>query len=60
MFVRVPLFSFACAEASEEDDEHAEEQQDHGRENGPHADGVVCVRAGAVRIDVIHDDLKGS
>lgn len=48
-------------EAREEDNEHAEEEQDRGREDGPHAGGVVGARAGVegvgVVVDVVSDHL---
>ena len=47
----------ARAKACQQDDEHAEEEEDHGRKDGPHADGVEGVAAGAVGVDVVFDDL---
>jgi len=44
-------------EAGEEHDERAKEEQDHGCEDGPHAGRVVGVRAAAVFVDVVFDDL---
>ena len=48
-----------AAETREQHDEHAEEEQDHGSENGPHACGVVGGGAGGgiVRVDVVFDNL---
>lgn len=34
-----------CAAAGEEDQEHAEEESDHGCETGPHCDAVEGVAA---------------
>lgn len=48
-----------CGEACEEDDEGCEKEEDHGCENGPHADRVVSVRSAAVLIDFVLDDTKG-
>jgi hypothetical protein len=45
--------------AGEEDDELGEEEEDHGGEAGPHADGVEGVGAAAVFVDVVFDDLDG-
>ena len=44
-------------EAGEEHNERPPEEQDHGHEDGPHAGRVVSVRATAVLVDVIFDDL---
>jgi len=46
-----------CTEAGEEHDEHPEEEQDHGCEDGPHAGRVIGVRAATVLVDVVLDDL---
>lgn len=54
--VRV-LFGFARAEAGEEDDERAGEEEEHGGERGPHACGIVGVRAGAGGVGVVFDGL---
>ena len=54
----VPL-GFARAEARKEHNEHAEEEQDHGGEGGPHADGVVGVEAGVGSVNVGFDWLVG-
>ena len=53
------LLRLPRAEAREQDNEHAEEEQDHGGENGPHAGRVVGVGAGGmgVGVDVVFDDL---
>lgn len=45
-------------EAGEEHNEHSEEQQDHRRQNGPHASRVGCAGAGTVPVDVVLDDLE--
>lgn len=54
--VRV-LLGFACAEAGEEDDEHAEKEEKHGGEDCPHSHGIVGVRARVVSVDVVSDGL---
>ena len=53
------LLSPSAAKACEEHDEHAQEEQDHGREDGPHADGVVGVGAGGggTVVDMVLDRL---
>jgi len=43
--------------AGEEDDDHAEEQQDHRCQYGPHTNRVVGMRTTTVGIDVVFDDL---
>ena len=54
------LLLLSCAEACEQHDKHAQEQQDHGSEGGPHAGGVVGITTGAIRVDVVLDDLVQS
>lgn len=44
-------------EAREQDDEHAQEQQYHGRQTGPHAHRVVRVGAFILLVDVVFDRL---
>ena len=51
------LLRFPRAEAGEQDDEHAQEEQDHGCQAGPHANGVESVGAAAVGVDMVFDDL---
>lgn len=48
----------SCAEACEEDDEGSEEQEDHGREAGPHANTPGSSTSGSVSIDVVADDAE--
>lgn len=55
--IRTGLLRLSCTEACEEHDEHAEEEQKHRYEAGPHASGVVSVRD-VVAVDVIFDDLS--
>jgi hypothetical protein len=43
--------------AGEKDDDHAEEQQDHRCQYGPHTNRVVGMRTTTVGIDVVFDDL---
>lgn len=43
--------------AGEEDDDHAEEQQDHRCQYGPHTNRVVGMRTTTVGVDVVFDDL---
>ena len=45
------------AEAREEHDGHAQEQEHHGRETGPHADRVECMRACVLPVHVVFDRL---
>ena len=47
------------ATAGEEDEDHADEEQDHGCQRRPHTDRVEGVRAAAVLVDVVLDDLWG-
>ena len=53
------LFRPVAAEAREQHNKHAEEEQDHGRKDGPHARGIERVGAGGgvVGVDVVFDDL---
>lgn len=46
------------AAASEKDDDHADEEEDHGSQCRPHAHRVKGVRARAVAVDVVFDDLS--
>ena len=48
----------ALGAAGEEDNRRADQEKDHGCKTSPHADAVVCVRAAAVFVDVVLDDLK--
>ena len=48
----------ALGAAGEEHNCSADEEEDHGCETGPHADAVVGVRAAAVFVDVVFDDLE--
>ena len=57
---RGPVLAAApLAAAGEEDEDHADKQQNHGRERRPHPDAVVGVGAAAVAVDVVFDDLRG-
>lgn len=47
----------ALSAAGEEDKDHAEEQQDHRCQDGPHTNRVVGMRTTTVGIDVVFDDL---
>ena len=47
----------ALGAAGEEDNRCADEKENHGCKTSPHADAVVCVRAAAVFVDVVFDDL---
>jgi len=42
-------------EASEEHNEGAKEEQDHGGEDGPHCDGVIRVASTSISVDVVLD-----
>ena len=47
----------ALGAAGEEDNRRADQEKDHGRKTSPHPDAVVGVRAAAVFVDVVFDDL---
>ena len=53
------LVGLAGAKAREENNKGAEEEEDHGDEGGPHADGVVGVGAGVAGVDMVFNDLVG-
>ena len=52
---RPPLLPLA--KAREQHDEHAQEQEDHGRKTGPHAHRVKGMRAFILAVDVVFDSL---
>jgi hypothetical protein len=47
----------ALSAAGKEDKDHAEEQQDHRCQDGPHTNRVVGMRTTTVGINVVFDDL---
>lgn len=53
----VRLLRLPCTEACEQDDEHAEEEQDHSCEAGPHAGGEIGVRD-VMAVDMFLDGLN--
>jgi hypothetical protein len=54
---RSSAFLPALSAAGKEDKDHAEEQQDHRCQDGPHTNRVVGMRTTTVGIDVVFDDL---
>jgi len=48
----------SCREAGEEDDECCQEKEDHSRQDGPHAERVICVRSTAIIVDFVLDDAE--
>ena len=50
----------ALSAAGEENNRCADEKENHGCKTSPHADAVVCVRAAAVFVDVVLDDLENT
>lgn len=45
-------------ETGEQDDKRCEEKKDHGSQDCPHANGIVCMTSTAIFVDMVLDDSK--